>query len=75
VQGNQSGVAWGNAGGNSLAGAVDTKNTRFSNELQKYEADQKFGFAGFAKDMLSAGIGAATGGLVKLPSSASKGIG
>lgn len=74
IKGNQSALTWGNAGGNSIAGAVDTKNTGFSNALDKYKTDQTVGPAAFAKDMLSAGLGVLSGGLVKMPTAASKGI-
>lgn len=80
VQGNQSGVTWGNAAGNSLTGAVDTKNTGFQNNLDKYKAESQFGPGGMLKDLASAAIGGVTAGLMpgglltKAASTATKGI-
>lgn len=59
VQGSQGALNWGQAGGNVLTQAVDTKNTRFKNELDKYTQDQTTGPAGFAKEMLKTGLGIA----------------
>jgi hypothetical protein len=66
VQGSQGALTWGQAGGNSLAGAVDTKDTGFQNQLDKYKTDQTVGPAAFAKDMLAAGLGIAAGKIPKV---------